>query len=102
MSEPYFWFEGAVIALILGIGIYSLITKRSLFKMLIGINILSKAVTFSFAVGSSGRSEIGLGQSLMIAAMVAEVVVTAVALSIMVNVYRHYGSVEVDELRRSS
>jgi len=102
MGNAPFWIEGATIAVIAGTGIYSLVTRRNLFKMLIGVNILSKAVTFSFAVGSKARADVGFGQSLMIAAMVAEVVVTAVTLSIMVNIYRHYGSLDVRDLKHIS
>lgn len=102
MRDAFFWVEGISIAVTMGLGVYCLITQRNLFKMLIGLNILSKSATLCLAVGSADTGNVGGGQSLMISIMLVEVVVTAVALSIMVNVYRHYGSLDTGDIRRLS
>jgi multicomponent Na+:H+ antiporter subunit C len=102
MRDAFFWVEGTSIAITMGLGIYCLITQRNLFKMLIGLNILSKAAALCLAVGAADTGDIATGQSLMISVMLVEVVVTAVALSIMVNVYRHYGSLDTGDIKRLS
>jgi len=102
MRDAFFWVEGISITATMGLGIYCLITQRNLFKMLIGLNILSKSAALALAVGTADTGNIGTGQGLMIAVMFAEVVVTAVALSIMVNVYRHYGSLDTGDMKRLS
>lgn len=102
MLDAFFWAEGATIAVTLGLAVYCLISRRNLFKMLVGLNVLSKAATMSIAVRAADAGSLGTGQSLMIAIMMVEVTVTAVALSIMVNVFRHYGSLDARDLKRLS
>ncbi|HHW18407.1 MAG TPA: NADH-quinone oxidoreductase subunit K [Firmicutes bacterium] len=102
MANPLFWVGGSAIAIVMGLGIYALVSSRNLLKMLIGLNILSKAATLALAIGAYNTNDTGVGQSLMIAVMMVEVVVTAVVLSLIVNVYRHYGSLDTGDLKRLS
>lgn len=98
MANTLFWLESFTIAALVGVGLYGLVAHKNLFKALIGLNVLSKAVTFSIAIAGYYRNDAAFGQGFMIAVMLVEVVVTAVTLSILVNVYRHTGSLDVQDL----
>lgn len=102
MLKSLFWIEGMAIAGITGMALYCLISQRNLFKILIGLNVLSKAAILALAIGSVDTGHVASGQSLMISVMLVEVTVTAVALSLVVNVYKHYGSFDTRDLRRLS
>jgi len=98
VSSSLFRLEIVVIGLLVGLGLYGLIAHKNLFRALIALNILSKAVTLSIAVACSYHNDSAFGQGFMIAVMLVEVVVTAVTLSILVNVYRHTGSLDAQDL----
>lgn len=98
MASTLFWLESFTIAALVGLGLYGLVAHKNLFKALIGLNVLSKAVTLSVAMAGHCRNDASFGQGFMIAVMLVEVVVTAVTLSILVNVYRHTGSLDAQDL----
>ena len=84
-----------VLVLIL-IGLYCLISKRNMIKMIIGIEILSKGVTLNFIATGYG----GIAQALVIIVIVIDVVIVAIALSLIVNAYTHYGVINLKKLKR--
>lgn len=88
------------IVVIAGIGIYCIVSRINMFRMLMGFNMLTKAVTLAFVLGGKLWGEPGLGQSLAIIIIVIEAAVTAVGMSMIVNVYRHYGAVDTTHIRR--
>ncbi len=93
------WATLAITA-IAGIGIYCIVTRRNMFRMLMGFTILTKAVTLAFIIGGRLGGNPGLGQSLAITVIVIEAAVTAVGMSMIVNIYRHYGAVDTSQVRR--
>jgi NADH:ubiquinone oxidoreductase subunit K len=84
------------------VGIYCLATKRNLIRLLLGVEILVNAANVNlivfaayFAPGfvdPSGHSFASISIGLAGA-------VSAVALAIVVIIYRHYGTLDSDELR---
>jgi len=93
------WATLAITA-IAGIGIYCIVTRRNMFRMLMGFTILTKAITLAFIIGGRLWGNSGLGQSLAITVIVIEAAVTAVGMSMIVNIYRHYGAVDTSQVRR--
>jgi len=80
---------------LLFLGLYCIITKKNLIKIVIGIEIMAKGALLSFtASGSAGI------QSVVIIAIAIDAVIAAVALSIIVNAWKHTGSLDATKLTR--
>lgn len=88
--------------LMLIIGITCLMIKRDMVRILIGIQILFNAANLFFVALST--QTIGfvdpLAQSVVMMAMVLDGTVIAVGLAMVINVYRHYGTIDIRKLRR--
>ena len=95
------------------IGLYVVIAKQNLIKKLLGLNIMETAV-FAFIVTSGmvdggtapiiGEGDTGpfaspLPHALILTGIVAAVSITALALSLIVEIYRQCGTLEADELK---
>lgn len=95
------------------IGLYVVVAKQNLVKKLFGLNIMETAV-FAFVVTSGmvdggtapivGTSAAGpfaspLPHALVLTGIVVAVSVTALALSLIVEIYRQCGTIEADELK---
>ncbi|EHR78656.1 cation:proton antiporter [Thermococcus litoralis DSM 5473] len=109
--NPYYF---ASIALIL-IGFYAVLAKRNVLKMLVGLSIMETGVNLLLiSVGYvSGRSAPILSegitpdkavdpipQALVLTAIVIGVATTAMALSVVINLYEKYKTLNVEEIRR--
>jgi multisubunit Na+/H+ antiporter MnhC subunit len=73
---------------------------RNLIKLFIGIEIISKAITLALITSGLLRGNMALAQALVITFIVVEVSTVAVALAIIINVYRHTGSLDVRQLTK--
>nr|WP_270454657.1 cation:proton antiporter subunit C [Halonatronomonas betaini] len=104
-----YYFASIVLFLI---GFYILLTHPNLIKKVIGLNVMDSAIFFFFvAVGfvADGGSPIVEGSQdaltvnpvpsgLMLTGIVVSVSVTAFALAIIIKVYQHYGTINVEEI----
>jgi len=95
------------------IGIYTIIAKNNLIKKFIGLNIVETSVfAFIVALGvldggappivsgeAVGPMASPLPQALVLTGIVVAVSTTALALSLIVRIYRQCGTIEADELR---
>ena len=87
--------------LLLFFGIAGILTQRNVIKIIICLEIMSKGVLLSFiASGSPFALDYGLSQSFAVILIIIEASVTAVALSIVVCIHRHYGTFDVEKLKR--
>ncbi|MCX8182563.1 MAG: NADH-quinone oxidoreductase subunit NuoK [Candidatus Methanomethyliaceae archaeon] len=84
------------------IGIYCLVTKRNMIRLLLGIEILINAANFNFI--SLARSIPSLIDPLALSIVTVSIglaaSVSAVAVIIIVYAYRHYGTLDVRLLKR--
>ena len=90
----------AVSLLLFIIGLLGLLTQRELLKQVIGLKIMLQGVTLGLIHAGRLSGDIDFAQSMVISALIVESVLIAVALALIVNVFRHYPSGDVDELRR--
>ena len=88
------------VAVLLGIGIYCLISRRNLIQLIIGLEIIAKAVTLSFVLAGYVQGNEQIAQSIAITIILIEAITTAIVLSLIVAAYRHTGTLDVDMLRR--
>lgn len=82
-------------AVLLGLGLYCLLSKKNLIKMIIGIEIMAKGSTLAF-IGVGGAD----AQGYVAIAIAIEAIVAAVALSIIVNVWKHTKSLDSTEMSK--
>lgn len=85
------------------IGLYCLVAKRNMVRLVIGLEILINAANLSFIAFStyrqSGYVDL-LSQSVVVLSMAMAGSVTALALVILLNAYKHYKTLDIRELRR--
>jgi multicomponent Na+:H+ antiporter subunit C len=103
----------AVVCLIL-IGLYALVFKRNLIKMIIGITLIESGVnlfliTLGYRKGSiapiytsspGGVMALPIPQALTLTSIVIGVAVLALMLSLVIQLYRHYGTLDIRKVRR--
>jgi len=101
----------AVAALIL-IGLYAVIFKRNLIKIVIGITLIESGVnlfliTLGYREGSiapiytsspEGIMALPVPQALTLTSIVIGVAVLALMLSLVIHIYRHYGTLDVRKI----
>ncbi len=85
------------------VGIYCLATKRNMIRLILGIEILINAANINFIVFSANW-EAGFvdpfAHSIVIISTALAGCISAVALTIVVYAYRHYGTLDVRKLKR--
>ena len=84
-----------IAAIVVFLGLYAIITRKNLLKILIGLEIMAKGVTMSFIINQSAITE---GMVILIIGF--EVIVTTLALAIIINVYRQHGTLNAGLLRK--
>ncbi|MCK4438650.1 NADH-quinone oxidoreductase subunit NuoK [Candidatus Bathyarchaeota archaeon] len=84
------------------IGLGCLMVKRDMVRLLIGVEILFNAANLCFIALSSHLTGFidPLPQSIVMMAIVLDGSVIAVGLVIVINAYKHYGTLDVRKLRR--
>ncbi len=97
---------------LIGIGLYVVLTKKNLVKVLIGISIADSGVNLLLISvgylknGTAPILEKGLNkpmvdpvpQALVLTAIVIGVATLALAMSVVIDVKRHFGTVELDKV----
>jgi NADH-quinone oxidoreductase subunit K len=86
--------------LLFAIGAYCLLTRRQVIKQVIGLKIMMQGVTLSLVHSARLHGDTPIGETMAISALVVEAVVIAIALALIVNVFRHYPSGDVDDLSK--
>lgn len=100
MTEAWLAVSAFGIVALLVTGFLAVILKASLLKVLIGIEVLGKGATLTFILGGFLLDDLGRAQSFVFTIIVIEVIVAALALALMVNVYRMTGSLDIRGIRR--
>lgn len=80
-------------------GIYCVVMTRNLIRVLIGLEILTKAVTLLIIVGGKMTGHLAEAQAMVITLIVVEVVVMVVAAGVILNIFRHNNSLDTRHLK---
>ena len=100
MALPVYYYP-LVSALIFTIGVYCLATKRSVIKMIIAIELMVNAANLNFVAFTLTPAGVDpLGQSFVLLSLGVGGAITAVALLLAIQIYRTYGVLDVEKLRR--
>ena len=81
----------------LGFGIYGLLTNRQLLKVFISVELIATAATLNFVMLASSMNQ-GLGQAFLILAFSTDTAVSAVILALLVVVSKKYGTSNLAEI----
>ena len=87
------------IPLLFVIGFYCIIVTHNLIRTLIGLELITKAVTLLLVIIGFATDHMALMQSYIITLIIIEVVVIAVAAGIIINVAKQTGSIDARNLR---
>lgn len=103
------------VAFFVGLGIFTLMYKKNLIKIAIGLCLIENGVnlfliTLGYRKGAvapiytmapSGQSMVlPTPQALTLTSIVIGIATTALVLSVAMMIYKHYGTLETDEVRR--
>jgi len=87
------------VILLLIIGFYYILATRNLVRILLGVEIITKATLLSIIVVGYVTNNMPLAQSLAIIMIIIEVFVIAVAAGIIIQIYKTTGSVDARNIR---
>ena len=93
-----------VLAIVLfGVGLYALLGKRNVIKILMGIEIMTVAVNVAFIalgaeLGATGTTFTAFARVFPLISLAIGAAVLALGLAIVINNYRHAKSVDSDEM----
>ncbi|OYT28694.1 MAG: hypothetical protein B6U95_03650 [Thermofilum sp. ex4484_82] len=95
------FYANIAIVLIL-VGLYCIASKRNLLKIIIGIEIITVGVNLNILTMGLHKADYvdPLAQEMTIISIAIGAAVAAIALSILINVYRHYKTLDTRKLRR--
>jgi NADH-quinone oxidoreductase subunit K len=82
------------------VGLLGLLTQRNTIKQIISVKIVLQGVVLELIEAGRLHSDPSFAQSMVISALIVESVVLAIGLALVVNVYRHYPSGNVDDMNR--
>jgi len=94
-----FWTFAIFIIMLVASGLYCLLVTRNLIRSLLGLELLTKAVTLLFIVIGYITGQQAFTQAIVVTMIVIEVVVIVVAGGVILSIYRHYESLDVRNLR---
>ncbi len=95
-----FWFYVIFFALLLVDGLWCMLATYNLLRMLIGLEILMKSVTFLLIVAGYLSGRMALAQAMVITVIVIEVVVVVAAAGIILGFFRTTDSLDVKKTRQ--
>ncbi|MCX5778530.1 MAG: NADH-quinone oxidoreductase subunit K [Elusimicrobia bacterium] len=87
------------IPLIVLIGVYCIVVTHNLIRVLIGVEILTKAVTLLLIIAGYVTNNTAFAQSLIITLIVVEAVVVATAAGVILNVFKNNNSLHVRNIK---
>ena len=100
MGAPFELLFGTSLAL-LAVGLYGIVSRRSLFRMIISLEVAFNAGNLSimsFVARSKGLDP--LGRSAVLVLIATEACALAVMLAYLINAYRTFKTIDPSKLRR--
>jgi len=91
-------FNTSLSVLLFLIGLFCLLTRRNVIKQVFGLKIMLQGVTLSLVHAGHLRGDVRFAETMVISALVVETIVIAIALALIVNIFRHYPSGDIDLL----
>jgi NADH:ubiquinone oxidoreductase subunit K len=90
------FFSGALFIL----GWICLLSQRNAFKQVIGLKIMLQGVTLALVLAGKLQENMNLAQTLVISALIVETIIIALALAMIVSIFRNIPDGDIDLLRK--
>jgi NADH-quinone oxidoreductase subunit K len=87
------------VALLFLTGIYALLVSRNLIRVLISVEILTKAATLMLILAGYLTKQTAIAQAFVITLIIIEVVVIAVAAGIVIGIFKHNDTLDTRKVR---
>ncbi len=87
----------AVLGLI-GTGLLGLLVTRNLIKVVVGLQVLVKGAMLALVLAGRLAGQLQIGQSMALTVIVADTIVSVVALALAVQVRRQFGTLDLRAL----
>ncbi|MBE3072936.1 MAG: NADH-quinone oxidoreductase subunit K [Acidobacteria bacterium] len=88
----------AAVLVLVAVGLYGLLVTRSLIRVIVALQILVKGAMVALLLAGRLSGQVETGQSLALTVIVADTIVAVVALSLAVQVRKHFGTLDVQAL----
>jgi len=82
------------------LGLFCIISKRNLIQIVIGVEIMGKAVILNFITAGFYQNNSGVAQAIVLTAILIDAAIVAVILALIVNVFRLKKGVLADQIAR--
>ena len=86
------------VALLLTTGVYSLVVTRNLIRVLLSVEIVTKAVTLLMIGAGHFTGNMGAAQSYAITIIIIEVMLLVVSLGIVFGIYKKNESLDINKI----
>ena len=83
---------------LMAVGLYGVLVCRHLIRILVALQILTKAAVLLLVAAGRAGNQPGLGQSAAITVIVADTVIMVLGLALAVQVQRRFGTLDVSVL----
>jgi NADH:ubiquinone oxidoreductase subunit K len=103
VNEEPLWLDvvnTSLTALLFLIGLLCLLTQRNAIKQVIGLKVMLQGVTLGLVHAGRLSGDVCFAETMIVSALVVETVVIAVAVALIVNIFRSYPSGDIDRLTR--
>jgi len=90
---------GGAIVIVLALGLYCVFSAGNVIRILIGVELMTKAATLAIVLAGYLAGRMALAQCLAITLIVVEVAVIAVAAGIAVGIFKNNGTLDTSELK---
>ena len=87
------------VVMLIIIGFYYVLLTRNLIRILLGLEIITKAAILAIIVVGYVTNNMAMAQSMVIIIIIIEVFVIAVAAGVIIHIYKQTGSVDVSNIR---
>ena len=98
--------EGVVILMVVGalfaIGVFSLVSRGNLIKMVMGLELLGKGVSLLFILGGYLSGNTGISQAVVFTLIAIEAVVAGLALALVILARRVWKTFDIAAISRLS
>ena len=82
---------------LMAIGVYGLLTKRHLVKMLVSIELIMIAATMNFVLLATSYY-MALGEAILIIAFSTDSCITAIVLALFITIAKKYGTTDIEQI----
>jgi NADH-quinone oxidoreductase subunit K len=83
---------------LLGIGLLGLLVTRNLIKVVVGLQVLVKGALLALILAGRLSGQVQTGQAIALTVIVADTIVSVVALALAVQVRRQFGTLDLQAL----